>query len=435
MNNRLITEVIRNFILLSNYNSKKTLTENRDELNEVRPTSFNKGLQFAEKGVELLTKDFDALKVGMPNLLKDLNLSTIKNQSEFLYLMSKDMSALDNLFKQTLENEVKGGHIIKVGSELGNKSKDISKAIAMRRILDEKPRLEKLSADAQALEIQRILDDTKQRSKTRAFEVLEKGGGGKPTPIPYDNIKVDPEKLPVLEPWWKNLWKNKTFKNAMLVAAGAGGAALLYWWMSSGKNDEETQWIPDCLKVIYPVGSGGFTQNDLMKIAKQGSFDSLPMASANVVDSSGTPMSLPNVVFNKDGSVETSEGVGAWTNRGSNVQINVGGNVYIIDCSNNPPPPPNPSPNPVPRTDECNGSYTSSTTFPFRMCQQSKEISEVQKCLGISSDGKFGSQTKNALGKTYLTRTEYDSIMKDCQGVTITTTMSPDRNKTGGGDL
>jgi hypothetical protein len=69
------------------------------------------------------------------------------------------------------------------------------------------------------------------------------------------------------------------------------------------------------------------------------------------------------------------------------------------------------------------------------MCQQSKEISDVQKCLGISSDGKFGSQTKNALGKSYLTRTEYDSIMKDCQGVTTTTTMSPERNKTGGSDL
>lgn len=437
MNNRLITEEIRNFILLSNYNSKKTLTENMGELNEVKPSSFTKGLQFAEKEAHILSRDLDALKGGMPNLIQDLNLSTIRNQSEFLQLMSKSMTDLDNMFKQALENEIKSGHIVKTGSELGSKSKDISKAIAMRRILDERPRLENLSAAEQAVQIQKILDDTKQRSKTRAFEVNQ-GGGGKPKPtkpvITSPIVTLPIVTLPIPEPWWRELWKNKTFKNAMLVAAGAGGAALLYWWMSGGKDDEKVIWIPDCLKMIHPNGSAGFTQNDLMKMAEKGSVDSLPMTSAGVTDSSGNSTTIPNAVFHKDGTFESPMGSGTWVDRGGNVQINAGGNVYIIDCSNNTTPPPVPTPVPIPvKTDECNGNYTTSTTFPFRMCQQSKEIGDVQKCLGITPDTKFGLQTKNALGKGYLTRTEYDSIMKDCQGGT--TTISPERNKTGGSDL
>ena len=331
-------------------------------------------------------------------------------------------------------------HIMKdLGKDTSSEARKIKDSIISDMV--SKPNFSKkyaVKTEAEAVEALLATGNYTREDAERVIKQYKEYGGRfkpggdiniKPKPEP---IIIDPIPLPHPEPWWKELWKNKKFKNAMLVAAGAGGMALLYWWMSGGSDDEEVEWIPGCLKIIYPIGSAGFTQKDLMKMAEKGSVNSFPMASAGVTDNKGNSTTLPNVVFHKDGTFESQMGSGTWIDRGTSVQINAGGNVYIIDCSDNTPPP---SPNPTPRTDECNGSYTSSTTFPFRMCQQSKEISEVQKCLGISSDGKFGSQTKNALGKSYLTRTEYDSIIKDCQGVTTTTTMSPERNKTGGSDL
>ena len=50
---------------------------------------------------------------------------------------------------------------------------------------------------------------------------------------------------------------------------------------------------------------------------------------------------------------------------------------------------------------------------------KSEKISEIQGCLKIKTDGKFGSETLSALqSKGYgdsIEQTEYDTIMKDCK--------------------
>jgi hypothetical protein len=139
---------------------------------------------------------------------------------------------------------------------------------------------------------------------------------------------------------------------------------------------------------------------------------------------------MSDVEIKKDGTYTSSKGNGEWQAQGDKVIFNQGGNVFYIDCSDKTevvPPVPVP-PVPVPDPSGC-GSFTPCSKFPFRKCCEAKEIQDVQKCLGISADGKFGSQTERALGKSYLTRSEYDGIMRDCEGnTTKQTTIAPERN-------
>lgn len=438
MENKLIIEEIERLKLLSGYKPKMTLTEN-EEIMEYGLSSIEsaliKDLKFG------LSAEGKALRNKMEDALSSIQHSfTINGVKSNRHTIQDILMAAE---KGLLKPE-------EIGNLYSHTMKTLSKdaSVEARRIKDsiisdfvQKPSFVKKYAIKTEEEAIQALLSTGNYTREDAERVIQKyketGGrfknGGEIKPIVTKPIITSPiVTLPIPEPWWIELWRNKTFKNAMLVAAGAGGAALLYWWLTSGKDDEKVEWIPFCLKIVHPNGSGGFTQNDLMKMAEKGSVDSLPMASAGVTDSSGNSTAIPNAVFHKDGTFESPMGSGTWLERSGNIQINAGGNVYIIDCSDKTPPPvPTPVPVPV-KTDECNGNYTSSTTFPFRMCQQSKEIGEVQKCLGITPDTKFGLQTKNALGKGYLTRTEYDSIMKDCQGGG---TGSPERNRTGGTDL
>jgi hypothetical protein len=64
-------------------------------------------------------------------------------------------------------------------------------------------------------------------------------------------------------------------------------------------------------------------------------------------------------------------------------------------------------------------SYKDCSTFPMTKGCQSDKIKEIQGCLKIKTDGKFGSETLTALqSKGYgdsIEQTEYDTIMKDCK--------------------
>lgn len=64
-------------------------------------------------------------------------------------------------------------------------------------------------------------------------------------------------------------------------------------------------------------------------------------------------------------------------------------------------------------------SYKDCSTFPMTKGCKSEKISEIQGCLKIKTDGKFGSETLSALqSKGYgdsIEQTEYDTIMKDCK--------------------
>lgn len=91
----------------------------------------------------------------------------------------------------------------------------------------------------------------------------------------------------------------------------------------------------------------------------------------------------------------------------------------------NPNPMPNPKPMPVvdpkPRTKPV---YTNCTDFPYKKNCSSPIVAEVQKCLGLTDDGKFGSKTEEALIKAgysaEITKEVYDKIKEKCGSNTVT---------------
>jgi hypothetical protein len=70
-------------------------------------------------------------------------------------------------------------------------------------------------------------------------------------------------------------------------------------------------------------------------------------------------------------------------------------------------------------------TYTNCTDFPYKKGCSSSVIANVQGCLGISNDGKFGPKTEKTLSNagygTVITKKVYDKIMSKCSTTNNTT--------------
>ena len=82
-------------------------------------------------------------------------------------------------------------------------------------------------------------------------------------------------------------------------------------------------------------------------------------------------------------------------------------------------------------------TYSNCTDYPYKKGCQSTVVSEVQSCLGLSADGKFGPKTEKTLKDkgygTEITKEVYDKIKANCGGTsssstTTTTTINPASN-------
>ena len=100
----------------------------------------------------------------------------------------------------------------------------------------------------------------------------------------------------------------------------------------------------------------------------------------------------------------------------------------------------------IDETDDNNGGgtgggtvYTNCTTFPYKKGCQNSAISEVQDCLGLTTDGKFGPKTEDALvAKGYgkeITQDVYNKVKANCGGSTISTTTTTTINPATNYDL
>jgi hypothetical protein len=74
-------------------------------------------------------------------------------------------------------------------------------------------------------------------------------------------------------------------------------------------------------------------------------------------------------------------------------------------------------------------NYTACTDFPYKKGCSSTVVAEVQKCLGLPNDGKFGPKTEKALTAggygTEITQDVYNKIKEKCgtSGTTTSTTL------------
>jgi hypothetical protein len=254
--------------------------------------------------------------------------------------------------------------------------------------------------------------------------------GGKTPPVKNTKLPVKqrPKNLkpiPGKPTMWQSfktkivgMTRGKIFKYLL----AAGGLYLLYrWWMDEGSKP-----FPDCISKNIP-------EEDLQKMGEEGLDYVLITDTGNkAIDTNGGGKFFDDKKFVTGNDKYT----GKWDETDSGIVITVNGTDYAMSCEGL-----------VSDVDKCpegqtwdgekcvsNGggtTWTNCTSFPYKKGCKNDDIKKIQDCLGITSDGKFGSDTEKALkSKGYdviITQEIYDKIMANCGGTTTTTSPGPDR--------
>lgn len=213
--------------------------------------------------------------------------------------------------------------------------------------------------------------------------------------------KPDPSKVTVWETIKGRivgLTRGKIFKYLLI----AGGLYLVYkWWIDEGSAP-----FPDCISKNIP-------QEDFEKMVSDGLDYVLITDTGNTtIDQNGGGR------FFDDKKFTTGNGKysGTWSEKDGGIVISVSGTDYSISCEGMSDSDDD--------NDNGNGDGDSVTTykvcdsFPLTKGCKGGKVSEFQKCIGVSADGKFGPKTEQGLKdkgySTTVTQEVYDKILKNC---------------------
>jgi hypothetical protein len=230
-----------------------------------------------------------------------------------------------------------------------------------------------------------LLDKLKQR--------LAGGGKGKGGSTTWKYLK----KLAT----WQNL--KRAAKVAGIIVAGywtlKGIKALWNWWTANSP-------LPPCLTLRA-------TEDEVKRASDSYDLEYIDIKNTGIKeidDMGGAKFTLTS------NEVKIGNGqVGTWDTYGDVIAITAGGTTYQGRCSGAstggspvPVPPPVPSPS----------KYRDCTSFPYEKGCKSVIIGEIQRCLGITDDNKYGPQTERALRdggySTTIDKVTYDQIMSKC---------------------
>jgi hypothetical protein len=190
----------------------------------------------------------------------------------------------------------------------------------------------------------------------------------------------------------------KIFKYLLI----AGGLYLVWkWW-----TDEGSAPFPDCISKNIP-------KEDFEKMVNEGLDYVLITDTGNsTIDQNGGGR------FFDDKKFTTGNGKysGTWSEKDGGIVITVSGTDYSISCEGMEGSD---------DTDTDNGGGDGSGTgyrvcdsFPLTKGCKGSKVSEFQKCIGVSADGKFGPKTEQGLKdkgySTTVTQEVYDKILKNC---------------------
>jgi len=234
-----------------------------------------------------------------------------------------------------------------------------------------------------------------------------KGKGKNTTPAKKPRVKPgsrtykpDPSKVTV----WQSiksrivgLTRGKIFKYLLI----AGGLYLVYkWW-----TDEGSAPFPDCISKNIP-------QEDFEKMVSDGLDYVLITDTGNTtIDQNGGGR------FFDDKKFTTGNGKysGTWSEKDGGIVISVSGTDYPMSCEG------------MSDDDDDNDNdgdggpvttYKVCDSFPLTKGCKGSKVSEFQKCIGVSADGKFGPKTEQGLKdkgySTTVTQEVYDNILKNC---------------------
>lgn len=405
---KLISEEIERIMLLSKYDSKKTLTENKQIILEFNPKSWDNLISTFKKGSD----SYYTLKRLENAITSNITLKG-KNKKIFTFKNTDDLvSRLDELDSVGKVNLV--GELFKKADTAGTPGFKEKMAELISSSDGFRDKYSKITNYDEAIdELKKVGNYTDEEAKL----LLDKSGikynkntslikrTEKDLPVTKDFITStggstvkNESKLKVLLKKYKDL----AFKNKWKIFAGLGVGAII-WWLS---NDDKTPFPLCIVNKLKQSDIDKFKGNapDFILISNTGNKE---------LDTYGGGK------FFDDGDFESGNGslTGTWESTDSEVIIQVSNKTYSIPCLLHDP------------NDSGGGGESTTTepekdkvrecdTFPFdKGCVNSK-IKEIQKCLGAKETSILDDETDKKLRdsgyQTTITQTVYDRIMRDC---------------------
>jgi len=313
----LLSEELKRYRILFNYNTKLTLTENTEIisknsiLNEQAGTSI-KAAEKALKGLGTTIGKFTKMEV-----------------SALTRILAMDEKAFAAELQKAMKVDIKAGQKVMVTAN------ELSKIQVIREITSQKPQT--------VAEMNQIIKDVKNQNTIKFQDLQLKtpikpttGGKGKTTTTggkkpPVKNTKPakqkrikKPDPIPNKPTNWE-LFKTriKGWKTTGKILAGLfllGGIYLAYKWWSESK--EVSSMFPDCIRKNIP-------EEDFKKMVEQGLDYVLITDTGNdTIDQYGGGK------FFDDKKFVTGNGkyTGTWDDTDSGIVITVGGTDYAMSC-------------------------------------------------------------------------------------------------------
>lgn len=421
MKDIILEEINRNKLLM-NYNSENTLSEN---------ISLVEGVLLVEQGRNALLKSIlgvadetaalalkrvkNAKYIAGVKLFDDIAISGMKSGDDVMNALIKN-----TLTKAQLSELTKG--LMKTGKATGSLRTQLTNRAADLAIKDVR------YANMAEKELSKTLvkkgydpaiaDEIAAKFANKRGKVVTTPKGkttakGKTTP---KGKNTTPAKKPRVKKQtyqpasgkvtiWQNvksrlvgMTRAKIFKYLLI----AGGLYLVWkWW-----TDEGSAPFPDCISKNIP-------KEDFEKMVNEGLDYVLITDTGNsTIDQNGGGR------FFDDKKFTTGNGKysGTWSEKDGGIVITVSGTDYSISCEGMEGSD---------DTDTDNGggdgsgtTYRVCDSFPLTKGCKGSKVMEFQKCIGVSSDGKFGPKTEQGLKdkgySTTVTQEVYDKILKNC---------------------
>jgi len=331
----LLSEELKRYRILSNYNTKLTLTENTEIVS--KNSILNEG---PLPGVTL--KAVKARLRKLSQSLDSFNLTMKATEIEKYLLMD------EKAFERELTKQMK--YDIKMGNTTMVSANELSKIQVLKEITLKKP--------TTVPEMNKIIDDIKIRNDTKfkALESLNKikpPTGGKNTKPPKKNRQKTPPVIPNKPTNWTLFTKQITGWGTIgAILAGLfviGGVYLAHkWWLES---KEQPSMFPDCIRKNIP-------EEDFKKMIDEKLNYALIADTGNdTIDQYGGGKFFDNKKFVTGNGKYT----GTWEDTGSGIVITVGGTGYAMSCEGMIDDDVPKTDDDVPKTDD--GSTTTTTTI------------------------------------------------------------------------
>jgi hypothetical protein len=435
MERNILSEEIKRMRLFTNYDSRKTLTENEIILNEQIGT-FLKDLVKTDAAIERAAiRDLDAGFGAIKGGITDTKGIVLRDADEVMRavkagtLAPAELGKVNKvLFKNTTNSVVKQAIAKDLASSTTFATKYATKSEAEALLMLEAKGYTKSEAKMIVNEYKNSGKAFKGGKITKTKITKNRKPPVKPRPKNLKPIKGKPTMWQRFKTKIVGMTRGKIFKYLL----AAGGLYLVWrWWMDEGSKP-----FPDCLSKNIPT-------EDLQKMGEEGLEYILITDTGNsAIDKNGGGKFFDDKKFVTGNDKYT----GTWSDTDSGIVITINGTDYAMSCEGIVEEVTCPEGQSwdgekcVPSGGDGGTTWTNCTSFPYKKGCKNDDIKKIQDCLGITSDGKFGSDTEKALkSKGYdviITQEIYDKIMANCGGTTTTTTIyTPDRNEMGNNDL